>query len=802
MGLLAALPVLWGEILRLLSGAEADWVGLAARAFFCAIVLAWAWLGQPRPAPGGWQMPRLGLIGLAAAVGAVLLAGATGSTAAAWVATAGWMVALLWLARPLGARGPLWRRAGLVVGLALLAGAGVALAAQVEAGFAEEEFFVALQALGLAVAWALLLAALARLSAAVRPPALGALTIPPLALRLTLIAGGLLLLVGAGAAVGAYQASFSPPPGSAAQPDAPPFRCAQIAPAAQSYDGAEVQARQLALLAAHPQKAAPEYAALALGTGAESWAAQFREQLLAEAEQGLFTAAAGSVKYGQYEAAFRVFYYDRMRAAFPDLFSPADEARLRDWFAAINRRALTVEWVDYLYALAFGQAPAGPYENQEIGAGLLAVLEHTGLADPQLSAQNQAYLARRPGGWAERTRNSDDTYIYQLDWLTSAYFRSLAAGGPPPLELRRSLEWLMLQMPPDGSPLSYNFPIPITPDGAALLGAQLLDDPRYIWFAGRALEGSAAYHGFTRPQPGADGPLSGAGEPPTEGSCLIFGDTGLPTRAGPLAPDKIVFRDGWSPGDQYALLNLRFSGWHRYKATNTLTLVACDGALLADQQAGAALPWLPRGRSVVRDKRLPREALNGLIIPRSGMSAVAQQLSGLGGPWAQDPPPYARVAEFVLREDSEISTTVIDDWRGWSHSREVRFYHDGPIVVLDTAEGPATQRAALAWNLPAGGALAGAEVALREGDSPARLVMVPLDGGTIGQTPAGADGSHVRYTARAGGRLGLASVILSGAWATASVEIVADEWPTLRISAGERSVEVPLPAGYWSQDQP
>jgi len=786
--------VLWAEGAHFVSGAEPDLRGTIARTLFVIAALALAWVGQPTPTPDGWRLPRASLLGLTLALGSALLYGLTGNTAAAWGAAAGWAVALLWLDRLLSAGRPRWVRAPVSVTLAILGGLVLATAAQVESGFAEEEFFVAVQATSLAAVWWLLRPALSWLSAMRPPPALRATRVSRPVLLGALGAGAAALLLGGYMSVGAYQRSFSPPAGAVAE-DTEPFRCAQVAPDAERYDGAAVHARQLALLEAHPVKGAPEFGALALGSGERVWAEQFREQILREAAEGRFTGAAGSVKYGQFEAAFRVYYYDRVRAAFPGLFAPADEAALAAWFAAINRRALTVEWVDWLYALAFAQAPGGPYENQEIGAGLLAMLEQTGLADPALAAQNRDYLARQPRGWETRTRNNDDTYIYQMDWIANAYFQSLATGGPPPERLRRSLEWLMLQMPPDGSPLGYNFPTPVTPDGAALLGAQQLGDPRYLWFAGRALEGSAQRYGFTRPFPGADGPLAGAGRPPTEGSCLISAETGVPNRPGPVAPDKIVFRDGWAPDAQYALLNLRFTGWHRYKATNTLTLVSRRGTLLADQQAGASLPWLPRGRSLARDKRLAREALNGLIVPRSGMSAVAQQLGGLGGLWAQDPPFFARVVGFELRDGLDISTTALEGWRGWSQTRTIYFYHDGPIVVLDAADGPRTQRAAVVWNVLEGGALAAGAVSLDGGEAPARLVLVPLDGGALTQRPASPAGSQVRYSGGDGGRLRLASVILSGAWADAAVaRVVAEGRDMLRISSQGRSVEVPLSA--------
>jgi len=61
-----------------------------------------------------------------------------------------------------------------------------------------------------------------------------------------------------------------------------------------------------------------------------------------------------------------------------------------------------------MYALAFAKWPEGPYENQESGAGLLALLETTGLADPTLSVRNRAYLDANQRGWATSFRVTDD----------------------------------------------------------------------------------------------------------------------------------------------------------------------------------------------------------------------------------------------------------------------------------------------------------------------------------------------------------------------------------------------------------
>ena len=439
---------------------------------------------------------------------------------------------------------------------------------------------------------------------------------------------------------------------------------------------------------------------LALGTGERRWAKAFRESLLNEVTEKRYTTPAHSVKSVQYEAALRAYYYPRVREAFPGLFSEEEVEFIRAWFAAINRRALTVEWVDLMYGLAFSKWPEGPYENQENGAGLLALLEAEGLADPELSAANQNYLARNRRGWAVRFRVTDDAIIYQPEWIHNAYFQSLYTGELPDENGRLSFEWLLLQALPDGSPLRYNHPGRGPLAGIAYLEAELFRDPRLVWLAGRAAAELAQGGAYLYAQPGVEKPVALEGHSPTAGSCLIFGDSGLPNQEGPLAPDKIVFRDGWTPDSTYLLLNLRFTGWHRYKATGTITLVYQGGSLAADVLDGDRFRWLPEGRSLFRDKRIPRESLNGLVVEKTGMAAVLYELTGVGGPWAQDPPYYAEVVAFDTGDELDWAHTRLTGWRGWRHDRWVYFYHNGgPIVVVDEAEGPPGSRAALAWHL-------------------------------------------------------------------------------------------------------
>ncbi|RPH86869.1 MAG: hypothetical protein EHM75_06925, partial [Desulfobacteraceae bacterium] len=109
--------------------------------------------------------------------------------------------------------------------------------------------------------------------------------------------------------------------------------------------------------------------------------------------------------------------------------------------------------------------------------------------------------------------------------------------------------------------------------------------------------------------------------------------------------------------------------------------------------------WLPEGRSLFRDKRIPRENLNGLVVKRVGLDDWLFRLTGSGSSWAQDPPAYARVEEFETGARLDTCTTSLQDWHGWRHRRKVLFYRDGPVVIADQVRGPADQEGALRWHI-------------------------------------------------------------------------------------------------------
>ncbi len=764
------------EVLRLAVAAPFSWSDMAGRwAFIAGVLLIARWV-QPRLTDESlcvWPWTSFPIIGIGLGVGLVYLM--YRSTWAAWGLLGVWYILLLGLDKTLTEKQPQWGQMVIHGVLALISGFIPTAIAQIESSFADEEFFVVLQALVLSLLWVLVLAARRLMARWEHRLTRWGLSFDR---RWVALTGILLVCAGLWGTVHSYQGSFystSVPTYAGISPDRP-FICGEVQPDPQTFDGEDVFRRLLAQLEANPDKESPVYGMLALGTGDWRWAQAFRTSILDEAAQERFTGPAHSVKSIQYEAAIRAYYLPRVRESFPGLFSESDLLQLQGWFAEINRRAWTTEWVDWMYALAFSKWPEGPYENQENGAGLLALLESEGLAAPELSMDNRGYLEQNQRGWLARFRNTDDAFCYQLEWINNAYFQSLYTGMASETNKQLSFEWLLLQALPDGAPLRYNHPVLLSLAGTAYLGAYLLHDPRYMWLAGRALTRSETQGGYLFVQPGIEQPIALTGHSPTQGSCLLYGDSGLPNQVGPLAPDKIVFRDGWTEDATYLLLNLRFTGWHRYKATNTVTLIYKNGPLVADVLDGESFGWLPTGRSLFRDKRIPRENLNGLQIEHTGMSAVLYSLTGIGSPWAQDPPHYAEVLAFHTGEELDWSHTRLVNWHGWQHDRWVYFYHDrGPIVVMDEAEGPWDSQAALIWHLSGEGTVMGQHVQLHVGGQPLEALFLPLNSVQPLIAIDRDDGElRVQYDANYG-HLRLVTLFLPGHWVGAEVQFDTDE---------------------------
>jgi len=218
------------------------------------------------------------------------------------------------------------------------------------------------------------------------------------------------------------------------------------------------------------------------------------------------------------------------------------------------------------------------------------------------------------------------------------------------------------------------------------------------------------------------------------------------------------------------LLNLRFTGWHRYKATNTVSLISLGSTIVADKPGEARFAWLPEGRSLFRDKRIRREDLNGLLVPTQGLSAVLQTLTGFGTRWAQDPPWHAEAVQFGQDDAWQFSQTRLVDWHGWQHDRWTYLHRDGAIVVVaDQATGPHQASAFLGWRLegdmwtekpgPNFNVIRGA------GANAEHVVVLPLHSGihvSMDEDDAGDKVQSMLVTSAVDGTLSAVTVFLAG----------------------------------------
>jgi hypothetical protein len=731
-----------------------------------------AWLGMPVRVQGKWMWPWVGTgLGLLFVMAGISYT-STGNTLAGWGVVTGVVVMALWLDDVFAHEQPWWVRVCVHGTTVMLAAAAPLLIAQVESHFSDEEFFVALQFIEFVVLITVFWWSHKLLRAVVVRPnnywlhhdLVFRLAWLPIPLMLFVVGGGYVSLR-------AYQASFSP----AIAPSYPginadhPFMCGTASTSGPTYDGKQVFAQYMSLLAANPNKGSPELGMLALDTNDDHWAQAFRQSLLSEAAHEHYTGSVNSVKFGQSDAALRIYYYLRMTQHFPALFSQDEEQSIHQWLAQVNRDAYQVGWVDWLYAFAFARKPGGLYQNQEIGPGLVSLLSQNQLGATNLAQTNRDYLTNNAHDWTRQFRNTDDTLFYQNVWINNKVYQLLAGAPVLTSTVQLSFDWLLLQALPDGKPFGYNHPDPFSLAGVSYLGAVLLHDPHYIWLAGRSLSASSPSQIVA--QPGVERAVDLVGQAPTQGTCLLYGDTGSPTQPGALGPDKIAFRDGWDERSAYMLLNLRFTGWHRYKATNTVTLVYGQGELASDDMNAAPLAWLPTGRSAFRDKRIPRERLNGLLVERTGLDAVIRDLLG-GSVWAQDPPYFATVTRFLPGEQVDQSTTVLESWHGWTQARSIAFYHSGPIVITDQITGTLPSRAALAWHIPAGAQDGPQRYTVRDGPNPVQMVVLTLDSSIQPQVQLKLTSSGRQVTIEAEqGRMSLATIFLIGPWFGAQVSL-------------------------------
>lgn len=485
------------------------------------------------------------------------------------------------------------------------------------------------------------------------------------------------------------------------------FECSSLDSTSNISDNYYSKDKIIYFLENQTNKSIDIFAILYLLTDDEKWSSKFKNLLIEDARSDLFVGA-GSFRIWQYETMMRAYYYNLLSEANPDLFNDSENELILNWFNKINEQGFKITWDDYIYSFIFKKTPDGLYANQEIGSGMVSVL--SGVLEnkyPGISKKDKEYISKHGVGWKGNFRNPDDGIVYhQHLWIKNAYMISKFGGQENYLysnNSRNSFEWILLQWPSNGISPAYNVPANYTPLDIMVLGSDLFHDGRYLWLANIMLENEMENpNRFLDSFIGLEywndklSPVV-----PEAGSCYISGTTGIATKPGPIKPDKIVLREGWNEDSLYALLNLRFSGWHSYKATNDFISIMYGEPFVVEKLELKNHSWIPKGKADHRDKKIDRTELNGFQIEKTGLQKVIYQITGLGNEWAQDPPRFAEVLAFNSTPIADYSITKISDWHGWDNTRTSVLVkgNDSFIVVFDQNKGESEGKVAVNWHL-------------------------------------------------------------------------------------------------------
>jgi hypothetical protein len=429
-----------------------------------------------------------------------------------------------------------------------------------------------------------------------------------------------------------------------------------------------------------------------------------KDIIIQEALEEKFTGPSNSMKIRQTWAAERGMVYLDLLKRFPRLFDDAERLLIQKWFEALTMRAFTIEWSDFYYMLAFQKPITAPYRNQENGVAALAVyaeiIEGT---NPELAKKARNYVIDNAILWRSNFRNTDDSTSYQALWIYNAWY----VGGlmfPETLGniySKQSFDWLLKQWPPSGGPLGYNPDVSTIVPDVFLLGAKLHSSPEFRWLGEKSLA-------FARKNKIELDGLRGGFQflkqeaptrTPTVDSTYIEAPGNLVQFPSENRPDKIVFRSGWKDESLYALLNLRYDGFHGYKATNAIVSLYYGVPFIVEDFVKVSRKWLPKGRARERDDNIDRHRLNGFYIEEPLLNRVFNKIDVLRTRWFQTLPRYTKTNQFYNSDIFDYSRTDIVDWLGWSNYRTCLLVGDAYFAVFDFNKGNSEKRHSIIWHL-------------------------------------------------------------------------------------------------------
>jgi len=421
----------------------------------------------------------------------------------------------------------------------------------------------------------------------------------------------------------------------------------------------------------------------------------FKKQLINEMNSSKLIDQTLTHKGGQYLMGMKAFYFNEVSNFNPHLFSNKEKEFIQKQFENSVNQIFQPILIDYVYSKVFGKKLDGVYYNQEIGLGSLSIISKVIRNDTQIK-QIREYVLENANGWSTNFRNVDDSEFYHHLWLNNAYL--MYYSFPEMFNNRRninmSFDWLLAIYPPKGYPPMINSYSPTAYLDSIIIGEKLTKNPSYRWLLLETIERfkeeldrneqieSAKFFLGTRYIMELEGKSAIT---PNYGSCLIFGKTGSVNNPSGLSIDKIALRDGWGDDSLFILLNLRYTGWHRYKSTNSIIQVVYNEPIIVEDIISKKDYWLPKGRWIYRDKKIDRERLNGALIKKRGIDLFIHNLFGFESEWNQNLPHLSELIFFKSSAEVDESRTKIQ-YANWNHTRDIKLFKKKFILVFDYLE--------------------------------------------------------------------------------------------------------------------
>jgi hypothetical protein len=180
---------------------------------------------------------------------------------------------------------------------------------------------------------------------------------------------------------------------------------------------------------------------------------------------------------------------------------------------------------------------------------------------------------------------------------------------------------------------------------------------------------------------------------------MIESPGGLTQRPSKIRPDKIVFRGGWENDSLYALMNLRYDGYHGYRATNCMITLHYGVPFVVEDIVKRKREWLPEGRKLVRDDDIERYRLNGFYIREPSLYRVINRMDIFRNRYFQTLPRHTKNNVFIKKENFDLSITEIVDWLGWDNKRICIRMGNDYIIVFDINKCKTPKEHNVIWHL-------------------------------------------------------------------------------------------------------